>query len=39
MTAKEIEKKMPRPEKDEMDRAVKLIAKDYGKTLRKLAKT
>ena len=39
MTAKELEKKMSRSEKDEMDKAVKLIAKDYGKTLRKLAKT
>ena len=39
MTAEELEKKMPQSEKDEMDQVVKLIAKDYGKTILKLAKT
>ena len=39
MTAEEIKNKMPKSEKDEMDKAVKLIAKDFGETIRKLAKT
>ena len=40
MTAEELKKKMPKSEKDEMDKVVKLIVKkDYGKTIRKLAKT
>lgn len=39
MTAEELKKKMPKSEKDEMDKVVKLIAKDYGKPIRQLAKT
>ncbi|WP_173327284.1 hypothetical protein [Sharpea azabuensis] len=34
MTAEELKKKMPKSEKDEMDKVVKLIVKDYGKTIR-----